>query len=82
MFVCLFIYLEKRKKGKQPVLSSSSNKTKKQKNNYNENDENLQINQQQNMNRVAIEKLNIQKQMNDELEREITLLEKRKQLMN
>ncbi|RHZ58579.1 hypothetical protein Glove_372g161 [Diversispora epigaea] len=73
---------KKRRKGKQPVLSSSSNKTKKQKNNSNENDENLQINQQQNLNRVAIEKLNIQKQMNDELEREITLLEKRKQLMN
>ncbi|RHZ59873.1 hypothetical protein Glove_360g170 [Diversispora epigaea] len=49
-----------------------------QKNNSNENDENLQINQQQNMNKVVIEKLNIQKQMNDELEREITLLEKRK----
>lgn len=79
MFVCLFVYLEKRKKGRQPVLSSSSNKTKKQKNNSNENDENLQ---QQNMNRVALEKLNIQKQINDELEREITLLEKRKQLMN
>ncbi|RHZ51354.1 hypothetical protein Glove_480g12 [Diversispora epigaea] len=73
---------EKRRKGKQPVLSSSSNKTKKQKNNSNENDENLQINQQQNLNRVTIEKLNIQKQMNDKLEREITLLEKRKQLMN
>ncbi|RHZ82021.1 hypothetical protein Glove_114g20 [Diversispora epigaea] len=69
---------EKRRKGKQPVLPS--NKTKKKKNNSNENDENLQIDQQQN--RVALEKLNIQKQINDELEREITLLEKRKQLMN
>ncbi|RHZ80260.1 hypothetical protein Glove_138g43 [Diversispora epigaea] len=72
------IQTEKRRKGKQPVLPS--NKTKKKKNNSNENDENLQIDQQQN--RVALEKLNIQKQINDELEREITLLEKRKQLMN
>ncbi|RHZ65269.1 hypothetical protein Glove_318g44 [Diversispora epigaea] len=69
---------EKRRKGKQPVLPS--NKTKKKKNNSNENDENLQIDQQQN--RVALEKLNIQKQINDEPEREITLKEKRKQLMN
>jgi len=60
----------------------SSNKTKKQKNNFNENDENLQVDQQQKMNRVSLEKLNIQKQINDELEREITLLEKRKQLMD
>lgn len=79
----LIIYLEKRRKGKQPV-----SKTKKQKNNSNKEstDEIILIEDSQcdqnKMNNLALKKLDIQKQLNDELEREITLLEKRKQLLD
>ncbi|GBB92455.1 hypothetical protein RclHR1_20070002 [Rhizophagus clarus] len=74
---------EKRRKDKQPLKSKVSSASKKQKcnsrNKENENevividDDNL-LDQQVKINKLAQDKLLLQKQTNDELEREIMLL--------
>lgn len=83
------IILEKRRKGsRQP-----SNMAKKRKNNCHnkENiteiidlddlDKNQHIEQRQKVNNLEYDLLNIQKQRNNEIEREIALIEKRNQLL-
>ncbi|GBC27218.1 hypothetical protein GLOIN_2v1763409 [Rhizophagus irregularis DAOM 181602=DAOM 197198] len=80
--------VEKRRKGKQPLLSS--NTRKKQKSNFRnkenvieiiDSDENLRLEEQRKMKDLEQDMLIIQKQKNDELEREIILLEKRKKIL-
>ncbi len=77
------IILEKKHKCKQPLSSSSITKKQKSNSRNKENiveiidlDNDLQVEQQKKFNNLAQEKLNIQKATNDELEREIILLEK------
>ncbi|CAB4462507.1 unnamed protein product [Rhizophagus irregularis] len=77
---------EKRRKGKQPLKSSNkvSSTSKKQRGNSrnkkNENEiiiiDNDLLDQQVKINKLAQEKLLLQKQINDKLERKIMLLEK------
>lgn len=85
-------YLEKRRKDKQPLKSSNkvSSASKKQRcnsrNKENENeiilidDDNL-LDQQVKINKLVLEKLLLQKQTNDELEKEIMLLERRNRIL-
>ncbi|PKK62921.1 hypothetical protein RhiirC2_717347 [Rhizophagus irregularis] len=83
---------EKRRKDKQPLKSSNkvSSASKKQRcnsrNKENENeiilidDDNL-LDQQVKINKLVLEKLLLQKQTNDELEKEIMLLERRNRIL-
>ena len=82
------IILEKKRKGKQPLSSLSTTKKQKSNSRNKENiveiidlDNDLQVEQQKKFNNLAQEKLNIQKATNDELEREIILLEKRNHIL-
>ncbi len=82
------IILEKKCKGKQPLSSSSTIKKQKSNSQNKENiveiidlDDDLQVEQQKKFNNLIQKKLNIQKATNDELEREIILLEKRNRIL-
>ena len=82
------IILEKRRKGKQPLPTSSATKKQKSNTRNKENiveiidlNEDLHIDQQQKINSLAQEKLRIQRQLNDELEREVMLLKERNQIL-
>ena len=84
--MCVY-YLEKRRKDKQSLPSSSTVKKPKTNSRNKENIvevielEDHHAEHQKKLNNLAQEKLMIQKQTNDELEREIQLLEKRNQLL-
>ena len=79
--MCVY-YLGKKRKDKQSLTSSSS--AKKQKTNSRNKENIIEVieldhnhtEQQKKLNNLAQEKLMIQKQTNDELKREIQLLEK------
>ena len=81
-----FQLLEKRQRNnKQKEKSSSKRQKNSSKDKENiveiEFDENPQLEVQRKMNELAQEMLTIQKQKNDELEREIQLIERRKQML-
>jgi hypothetical protein len=80
-----FDFTEKRRK---PSASPSVTKKRASTSSNKENvieiidlDENPRLDQQKRMNDLAQDMLNIQKQKNDELEKEIMLLEKRNQIL-
>jgi len=80
-----FDFTEKRRK---PSASPSVTKKRASTSSNKENvieiidlDENPRLDQQRRMNDLAQDMLNIQKQKNDELEKEIMLLEKRNQIL-
>ena len=92
--ILFLIILEKRHKSKQSCRQSLSvTKKRTSTNNFSSNKENVieivnldedlcHLEQQKRMNDLVQDMLNIQKQKNEELEKEIMLLEKRNRILN
>lgn len=91
--ILFLIILEKRRKGKQSCRQSLSvTKKRTSTNNFSSNKENVieivdldedlcHLEQQKRMNDLVQDMLSIQKQKNEELEKEIMLLEKRNRIL-